>query len=381
MNTLKKVIVLLLFFIALSSCNSKQKSYTITGTIPESENGKYVYIHDYSLDLQKIDSALIKNGSFELTGMIERPESVMVYAGKFNTNLILENDVYRIEFVNPLWIAYGGKINDIVFGFKKDPKYIEASVRSWEIRKGYSTLDNMDKAAVDSLNKRSTEQSKVIFNIMNTYKRSVLDGDYDALTKLFVCNYYSDAEYNFDKKLALLDAYEEEFGQTQFTIHSKKSWVRMKKDAESRETVTIGKSFKNIIAVDVNGVTIDLSEVVKKNKYTLLEMWASWCGPCRAQFPHLKKAYKKYHDKGFEIYAISMDNKKERWVKAMDEENVPWIDVVDYYKAFKGAASLSYGVKAIPAAFLINSEGIIVATGKDAKGFALDKKLEELLKD
>jgi len=379
MNDLNKILGLLLFVITLYSCNSKQDSYTITGVIPESENGKYVYIHDYSLDLQKIDSALIKNGSFELTGVVERPESVIVYAGKFNTNLILENDVYRIELINPMWIAYGGKINDIVFGFKKDPKYIEASVRAWEIRKGYSTVDNMDKDAVDKINKRASEQSKVIFNIMNTHKRSVLDGDYDALTKLFVTNFYADDEYNLDKKLTLLDAYEEEFGQTPFTIHSRKSWIRMKKDAESRKLVIKGKSFKNIIAVDVNGVTIDLSEVVKKNKYTLLEMWASWCGPCRAQFPHLKKAYKKYHDKGFEIYAISMDDKKERWVKAMNEENVPWIDVVDYYKAFKGAASLSYGVKAIPAAFLINSEGIIVATGKDAKGFALDERLEELL--
>jgi peroxiredoxin len=92
----------------------------------------------------------------------------------------------------------------------------------------------------------------------------------------------------------------------------------------------------------------------------------------------LKKAYSHYHKKGFEIYALSLDTKEKAWFKALKEEDVPWVNVVDY-KGFDGDGPQKYGVRGIPSSFLIDQNGTIVASGQDVRGFGLDEKLEELL--
>jgi thiol-disulfide isomerase/thioredoxin len=154
--------------------------------------------------------------------------------------------------------------------------------------------------------------------------------------------------------------------------------LRAKETQEIQASVAPGKQFKEVIGQTQDGKELKLSDVIAKNKYTLLEMWASWCGPCRGEFPHLKKAYSHYHKKGFEIYALSLDTKEKAWFKALKEEDVPWVNVVDY-KGFDGDGPQKYGVRGIPSSFLIDQNGTIVASGQDVRGFGLDEKLEELL--
>ena len=113
------------------------------------------------------------------------------------------------------------------------------------------------------------------------------------------------------------------------------------------------------------------------NKYTLVDFWASWCGPCMEEVPHLKQAYDKFHGRGFEIYGVSLDNDNDKWLGDIREHGMGWVQVSDL-NGFDNLAAKDYAVQSIPSNFLIRcSDGQIVAA--QLRGKALGEKLEELL--
>ncbi|MBB1286384.1 TlpA family protein disulfide reductase [Flavisolibacter sp. BT320] len=114
-----------------------------------------------------------------------------------------------------------------------------------------------------------------------------------------------------------------------------------------------------------------------RGNVTLLEFWASWCGPCRVSNPALVKAYQKYNDKGFRILGVSLDDDKERWLKAINDDGLVWTHVSDL-KQFKNSVAVLYHISSIPSNFLIDKSGKIVASNLDEE--QLDKYLEKLLK-
>jgi thiol-disulfide isomerase/thioredoxin len=114
-----------------------------------------------------------------------------------------------------------------------------------------------------------------------------------------------------------------------------------------------------------------------RGKYVLIDFWASWCGPCKAEIPFLKQAYTKYQNKGFEIVSVSLDDKKPNWLAALNQYQMPWVHISDV-KGFNSVVNELYHVPAIPKTLLLDQTGKIIA--KDLRGPALDKKLDELLK-
>jgi len=149
---------------------------------------------------------------------------------------------------------------------------------------------------------------------------------------------------------------------------------KIKVALETAKTTAIGSAAPDFTLNDVNGKPVSLASF--KGKYTLVDFWASWCGPCRQENPNVVKAYNTYKAKGFEILGVSLDDKKENWEKAIQQDNLGWKHVSDL-KGWQSSAAALYDVKGIPMNFLLDKDGKIIA--KNLRGEDLVKKLSEVL--
>lgn len=135
----------------------------------------------------------------------------------------------------------------------------------------------------------------------------------------------------------------------------------------------IGEQMLNFTQNDMEGKPVHFADF--KGKYVLVDFWASWCGPCRAENPNVLKEYNKYKDKGFTVVGVSLDEHADRWKKAVEEDGMPWTQVSDL-KGWENEVSTYYGIRGIPSTLLVDPQGKIIA--KDLRGELLAKKLEEL---
>jgi peroxiredoxin len=143
----------------------------------------------------------------------------------------------------------------------------------------------------------------------------------------------------------------------------------------ARKKSAIGNIAPEFTAIDISGKKFSLSDF--RGSFVLLEFWASWCIPCRADNVHLKKLYDSYRDRGFVIIGISLDDKKEKWVKAIMEDKLPWIHTSEL-NAFENKLARLYGVQPIPDNFLLDPQGKIIA--RQVKGNVLDDILKKEIK-
>jgi peroxiredoxin len=137
-----------------------------------------------------------------------------------------------------------------------------------------------------------------------------------------------------------------------------------------------GQNAVDLSLPDLNGKTVSLSEF--KGKVVLLDFWASWCGPCRHNNPKLVKLYNKFHDKGFEIYGVSLDEDTKSWKKAVRNDKLNWVQVIDD-KGWDAVSIATYGINFIPSSFLIDRDGVIRTI--NAEGSELESSVKDLLKD
>jgi peroxiredoxin/ElaB/YqjD/DUF883 family membrane-anchored ribosome-binding protein len=136
----------------------------------------------------------------------------------------------------------------------------------------------------------------------------------------------------------------------------------------------LGQTMLDFTQNNAEGQSVKFADF--KGKYVLVDFWASWCGPCRAENPNVLKAYNQYKDKNFTVIGISLDDNGDKWKKAVKDDHMPWTELSDL-KGWKNEVAEYYGIQAIPCTYLIDPQGKIIATY--LRGEALHKKLAELL--
>ena len=146
--------------------------------------------------------------------------------------------------------------------------------------------------------------------------------------------------------------------------------------SETAKTVQVGARVKGFSAKGLDGETYRLDDLLADNQAVLIEFWASWCGPCRAEVPNLRTAVEQYDERGFGIFAFSLDDNREDWEIASAEDEIGWINTSDL-KAYDSPVPAQFGVLALPMNVLIDGEGVILA--RNIRGEGLLAKLAELL--
>ncbi len=141
----------------------------------------------------------------------------------------------------------------------------------------------------------------------------------------------------------------------------------------SAKSLAIGSEAPEISLPNPDGEIVTLSSL--KGNYVLIDFWAAWCRPCRAENPNVVRMYKEYQDKNFEILGVSLDRTKDAWVKAIEQDGLIWKHVSDL-KYFNSEAAETYQINAIPATYLVDPEGKIIA--KNLRGPSLEAKLKEI---
>ena len=357
-----KTFIALAAAVLLGACGNKNE-YTIIGNAADFEDGRGVYLVTVVDDeIVILDSTVVKNNSFTIDGEVKEPcwakigilESLETGDG-ITIEFILEPG--RILFADfdeaksRTRTATGTPLNDKLTQFFCELKKI---------------IDNTSLTRVESMNQ--------VFSHVRSYVIENADNE----VAIFLFERY-DRSMPKEMKLELIDTLAAA-NPTLYADLRKETLEEMeaqKRAEEQAKSVAPGNPYKNVEGNDVAGKKLSLKEVVenKKNKFVLLDFWATWCVPCMNEIPHLKAAYEKFHNKGFEIFAISIDHESDAWTKVVKEKESCWVNVL---REHSEAAEL-YGVRGIPSNYLIDcSNGIIIAN--HLRGEELLNKLDEVIK-
>ena len=352
----------------------------LKGNMRFSEPAEMVFLAYRAGDDIVSDSAILKNGKFEFNSTLTEP-TLATLSVRFKPTdekakpriermpLFLEPGKIKVEVKDSLKFAkvtgsasqtafeefnklqepynvQAGKLNDEYMAFRKDKN------------------EEGMKKVVDEFSKLSEDKNeKFFYPYLKEHPASPI--------ALYVLNLYAGYDIDAKKIEPLFESLAEESKQSP-------SGIAFRERIEIAKKTGIGVYAMNFTQDDTSGNAVSLASF--KGKYVLLDFWASWCGPCRAENPNVVKAYNKYRDKGFTILSVSLDQpgKKEAWLGAIHKDGLTWTHVSDL-KFWDNAVAKQYGIRAIPQNYLLDPSGKIIA--KNLRGEELNKRLDELFPD
>ena len=203
------------------------------------------------------------------------------------------------------------------------------------------------------------------------YLKLFIDNSLGSLVTLFAINHLS-PETDSDYFLKVDDALMDELSGSPYVAEFHKRTAALRKTSH----LSIGSPAPELIFNDPEGKSVALSSL--QGKIVLIDFWASWCGPCRKENPNVVRVYNLYRDKGFEIYGVSLDNNRTKWVNAIKRDKIEWVQVSDL-KARKSEGAQMYNITSIPFTYLLDREGKIIAKG--LRGRTLESRLEKIFSD
>ena len=363
-----KHILLIITALMCFNVSYAQKASIINGTCPF-KDGDSVYLASIaSGGLVPVDSCLVKNGKFTLkeTVNVTSLRALLVIENKMPvaaTDFIIEpGKNLTVSFKNNSIEIPDSKSNEVWF---KLSDYEQAQTK--KIEQMWSQLSD----STLSIQQRLSAKQKIDSITYSTYSEyaKVISGNIPSnISGFLLWQHYSKlSESDLNKIME----------QMKKKSPSDPYYQTLAQRFKAEEETSVGKDFKEIALVDMSGNMKRLSSVVKENKLVLVDFWASWCRPCIAEMPNVRKVYAAYHSKGLEIYGVSLDENQLNWQTAVQRLGMNWIQVSDL-KGWQSKAAQTYNIQSIPSTLLIDSNGKIVA--KNLRGEELEKKIAEILK-
>jgi thiol-disulfide isomerase/thioredoxin len=345
----------------LAACQSK--SYQISGTAESLADGDTLYLTADMIDGVPSDTIFVENGQFSLKGETDSTRLVMIYSAR-------RNEVNCPFFLEPGTIT------------------ITLSDKPGEARVSGTGCNEQWQQLQDSVMVIGKEINRIAEHI---YGNTVSEAEQqqgvahiDQLNKRFANVVFKAAERNIDNEFGyfLLTYYPEELidNQTRMKLIDKlpdekqkrpaiqKMLANLKQASESAEGMTI----KDFTQPGLDGTPVSLLGEVSKSKITVIDFWASWCGPCRQEMPFMLELYDKYKDKGLNIIGISLDEDSDAWKAATQQLNIPWVQMSDL-KGWENVIAKHFCVTSIPHTIVVDQQGKILKRGLRSE------KLEEFV--
>ena len=352
--------------IALAAC-SNDPAYKISGTIENVADGEYVFLQEAKgRELIKLDSAVVTNGVFEFNGRqdaaVNRYITYTPAEGRGpRVDFFLENGNIAVVMGENASVT-GTPNNDIYQAYKSESMALNKEMRSlWEQTKAEGVTEEQKAEIEKQYEELSNKLDALTFNTIDANITNPVG------IHLWPGNSYS---MELDQLKALAAKVPAEY-------QSNERIAKLLDRIKVLEKTAVGQKFTDFTLPDPEGNPVKLADIIAKNKYTLIDFWASWCGPCRAEMPNVVAAYKEYNKKGFGIVGVSLDSDAAAWKKAINDMGMTWDHMSDV-KGWQCEGAALYGVNSIPATVLVAQDGTIIA--RNLRGEAIKTKLAELLK-
>lgn len=369
---MKKILSLAALALVLCIAACQSEGYKINGTATGGQDGDTVILANIRgmFDVDTLKITVVKNGKFSFTGTQDTAamryiiwKSTVGDERAIATQVALENANITVK------LDTAETTHAEVSGTPANEAMTKLGALEFEMNKKAESIFGIlqDKTASDEAKAKAEKD-------LNTLQNKMI-GAYTEFIRENITN-IAGATYLSQYASILDDASVSEFFEKIPAELLTDRLAEIKKAYDVKAETAVGKPFKDIKAPTPDGTALSVSEVAANAKVLMIDFWASWCGPCRQEMPNVKAAYEKFHDQGFDIIAVSLDQDAEAWKQAIADLGMAWPQISDL-KGWECEGAAMYGVRSIPATVLIK-DGVIVA--RDLRGDELAKKVEELLK-